>query len=202
MKSRLLSLVLCAALLSGCAALGGKTGTPAPNTAAAPQLNNIKNICQMATLKCYYHNVAKSTKDAGSGLAHWGETKRTFWIDYTGIAEIGYNANQIIMEQNNTEITLTLPPPTVTCTVDSASWNPNSYVISEDSLIKKNPITADDQNRAINKAQQDMKNAVLNNPSLLASAETQARELIENYIEQVGRLTGVEYTVYWKNAEA
>ena len=41
--------------------------------------SGIKSICELATLKCYYHNVAKSTKEKGSGLAHLGEKERKFW---------------------------------------------------------------------------------------------------------------------------
>lgn len=211
-----ISAFLCFAAVTGCSAAGlpgkteGQTSTEGFLTESkadaqknVPQLNNIRNICRLATLKCYYHNVAKSNKSAGTGLAHIGEIDRVFWIDYTGTAEIGYDINKIKMTQEGSNITITLPPPTVTCTVEPSSWNENSYIISDDSMLpfRKNPITAQNQSDAINKAQEDMRLSVLNNPSLLASAETQAHELIENYIEQIGRLTNVEYNVIWETSE-
>ena len=167
-----------------------------------PDLGRVQSICELATLECYYHNVAKSTKEPGQGLFHFGEKERPFWIEYTGIAEISYQSDLIKMEQNGNEIIITLPRPKVTCTVEPDSWNEESYVISKDRWFQKNPITADDQTRAIEKAQADMKEEVEKNPALLNTARMQAKELIANYIRQIGRMAGVEYRISWKDADA
>lgn len=45
-----------------------------------PDLMQIKNTCDLATLKCCYNNVAKRTKAPGTGLAYF--EKRVFWIEY------------------------------------------------------------------------------------------------------------------------
>ena len=37
-----------------------------------PDLGRVQSICELATLECYYHNVAKSTKEPGRGLFHFG----------------------------------------------------------------------------------------------------------------------------------
>ena len=37
-----------------------------------PALSQIRSICELATLECYYHNVEKSAKAKGTGLAHVG----------------------------------------------------------------------------------------------------------------------------------
>lgn len=166
--------------------------------APVPELGRVQSICELATLECYYHNVAKSTKEPGLGLLHFGEKERSFWIEYTGIAEISYQSDLIKMEQNGNEITITLPPPKVTCNVDSDSWSEDSYVISKDRWIQRNPITARDQTRAIEQAQADMKEEVENNPALLNAARMQAKELIGNYIQQIGRMAGVKYRISWR----
>ena len=54
-----------------------------------PDITRIRTICNLATLECYYHNVAKSTKTAGSSITDWFEKDREFWIEYTGVAKIG-----------------------------------------------------------------------------------------------------------------
>ena len=46
-----------------------------------PQASQMKSICELATMECYYHNVAKSTKTKGTGLTHVGEKERKFWIE-------------------------------------------------------------------------------------------------------------------------
>ena len=164
-----------------------------------PQISKVKSICELATVECRYHNVAKSKKEAGSGVLHWGEKERTFWIEYTGIAEIGFQAKDIEMKQEGTNITIRLPKPYVSCRVDSDSWTKDSYVISGDQWIQKNPITADDQTQAIQAAQMAMEENIRNNSSFLNTAELQAKELIENYITQIGEAAGITYTICFED---
>ena len=166
-----------------------------------PQIGKVKSICELATMECRYHNVAKSTKEAGTGVLHWGEKERTFWIEYTGIAEIGFQTKDIEMKQEGTNITIRLPKPYVSCRVDSDSWTKDSYVISGDWWIQKNPITAYDQTQAIQAAQIAMEENIRNNSSLLYTAELRAKELIENYIAQIGEAAGVTYTICFEDTE-
>ncbi len=179
---------------------GGETAariSPEEEENRAPKLSRIQGICELAVLDCYYHNVAKSVKEPGTGLRHFGEKERLFWIEYTGVAEISFQSDLIEMERHGREITITLPPPEVTCRVDPDSWNESSYVISKDQWIQKNPITAKDQIRAVEAAQEDMRKLVEENPSILENARVQARTLIDNYIDQTGRAAGVAYHVLW-----
>lgn len=169
--------------------------------ATVPQIDKVKMICELATLECRYHNVAKSVKEAGTGLSHFGEKERIFWIEYTGIAEISFKIEDLKMRQDGTNITITLPEPQVTCKIDSDSWTQDSYVISDDQWIQKNPITANDQVQAVNDAQIAMEENIRNNSSLLNTAKLQAKDLIENYIAQIGEATGVTYTVSWEEEE-
>ena len=179
---------------------GNTVNTTQPLT--MPELGRIRQICELVTVECNYHNVAKSTKSPGIGLEHFGETERTFWIEYMATAEISYDASKITMDVDGSEITITLPRPQVTCKVDPDSWNENSYVISQDQLIQKNPITAADQTKAINLAQAEMIQQIRGNSSLINTAKLQAQELIKNYIDQIGEITGVQYHITWKDAES
>lgn len=164
-----------------------------------PDLTKIKSICELATLKCYYHNIAKSVKTGGSGLMHSFEKDRKFWIEYTGVVEISYRTELIEMEQDGTNITITLPEPDIECVIDPDSWNEDSYVVVKDQLIQKNPITANDQTTAINNSIEALEADVRNNSALVATAELQAKALIENYIYQIGEATGIKYNVTWKS---
>lgn len=168
------------------------------NGTNVPQLDRVKMICELVTLECRYHNVAKSRKEPGRGLSHIGEKERVFWIEYTGIAEISFKTEDLKMSRDGTVITIVLPEPRVTCSVDSDSWTRDSYVISEDRWIQKNPITAEDQTQAVRDAQTAMEEKIRNNSSLLNAAKLQAKELIENYIAQIGEAAGVTYTVNWE----
>lgn len=166
-----------------------------------PDISRVKSICELSTLKCYYHNVAKSTKKAGTGLVHAFEKERDFWIAYTGIVEISYRTEQVKMRQDGKHITITLPEPVVTCSVDPDSWNEQSQISAKDQWLQKNPITGADVTNAMRTAQENMEADVRSNTSLLATAELQAKGLIENYINRIGQATGVSYRITWEEPE-
>ena len=43
-----------------------------------------------------------------------------------------------------------------------------------------------------------MKQTAQENTALLTNAQSRAKDLIENYIKQIGKATGVEYTIHWE----
>ena len=75
--------------------------------------------------------------------------------------------------------------------------NEDSYIQSADGLIIKNKITADDQTDAINAAQSKMAESVKSNNTLMINAQERAKDLIENYINKMGELSGIEYKINW-----
>lgn len=199
-RNHLIKAVLVAAAITLSACASGTNTTQITDT--EPTVGQIRDICELAVLRCRYHNLAKSVKAPGEGILHLGEKSRKFWIEYQGTVEISYDVSGLAVDQNGTDIEITLPEPTLTCAVVPDSWNPDSYVIEPDQWIQKNPITADDQDKAIASAQKEMEEQVRNSSTLLATAQRQAQELIENYIEQIGNLTGTQYSVTWKTEES
>jgi len=162
-----------------------------------PDITQIRSICNLATLECYYHNVAKSTKTAGSGISHVGEVDRKFWIEYTGIAKIGIDMSKVDMQIEGDTVTVFLPnAKLLSIDIEEDDLNEGSYIASADS-INSNKITAEDQTKAINNAQSTMAESVKNNPQLLLNAQSRAQDLIENYINQLGELSNTEYNIKW-----
>jgi sorbitol-specific phosphotransferase system component IIBC len=158
----------------------------------------IRSICNLATLECYYHNVAKSIKPADSGLAHIGEVDRVFWIEYTGVAKIGIDMSKVDMKIEDDCITIYIPEAKLlSISIRQEDLNEDSYITSNESWFNKNKITAEDQTTAINEAQEKMEESVKNNTALLMKAQNRAKELIENYIVQMGEITGVQYKIQW-----
>lgn len=164
-----------------------------------PEITQIRSICELATLECCYNNVAKSTKDPGTGLSHLGEKQRDFWIEYSGTAKIGIDMSELKMDITDENIiTITVPKAKIlSISVDQESYSEDSYVISSDNFIQKNPITADDQTKAISTAQEQIRSEFENNSNLMNSAQDRAQKLIDNYISQIGKATGAEYKVEW-----
>lgn len=166
-------------------------------TVETPSLDQIKNICELATLKCSYQNIAKSIKKPGTGLSHLFEKERAFWIEYQGTVEISFDISRIKMETNGTEIKITLPEPRLVTNVIPESLIEDSFIIAPDQLFQKNSITVQDQKEAVIRAQEEMVEQIREHTTLIRSAEKQAQELIENYIQQIGKLTSVEYRITW-----
>lgn len=105
----------------------------------SPDISQIRSICELATLECYYHNVAASTKEKGKGISHIGEKDREFWIEYSGVAKLGVNMSKVDMEVNGKDIVITIPKAELLGLSDY-TFSEDSY-ISEDDGINKNPIT-------------------------------------------------------------
>ena len=167
-----------------------------------PSIDQIKSICNMATLECYYHNVAESEKLADTGITHIGEKDRKFWIEYTGVAKLGIDMTKVKMDINKQKITITLPKAKIIGEpeIEETTLNDKSYISSEDGW-NSNEITAEDQTKAIDAAQDEMKNSIRSNSALLANAQNRARMLIDNYIKQLGKAVNVEYEVDYEYLE-
>ncbi|MCI7130403.1 MAG: DUF4230 domain-containing protein [Lachnospiraceae bacterium] len=176
-------------------------GKQEPVQIPEPQIEQVRSICNLATVQCYYHNVAKSEKKAEKGITHLGEKDRKFWIEYTGIANLGIDVAEVQMNVDGTEVEVTLPEAKLlNISIDRETLNEASYISSADGL-NKNEITADDQTEAIHLAQQKMEETVSSNTTLLLNAQNRAKKLIENYIVQLGEATGVEYHITWIYSE-
>ena len=186
-------------ILFGIAILTTIMMTACSKPTVEPEISQIRNICNLATLECYFHNVAKSEKTAGTGITHLGEVNRSFWIEYTGTVKLGIDLNKIDMNVTENKVEITLPQAEVLGTnIDTPTLNENSYIISQDSFFNKNKITAEEQITAIDEAQKKMEKTVSENTALLTSAQNRAKALIENYITQLGEAAGQTYTIVWK----
>ena len=187
------SIILLLTIISAFASCGKSVEMPAKE----PDINQIRSICNLATLECYYHNVAKSEKKAGTGFTHIGEKDRQFWIEYTGIAKIGIDMSEVQISLNDTNVKIFVPEAKLlSITISDKDLNENSYISSDDN-VNKNPITANDQSKAIAKAQKGMEQSVIENKTLMLSAQTRAKDLIESYVLKLGSLSDITYNIEW-----
>lgn len=96
-------------------------------------------------------------------------------------------------------IIVTIPPATVLgIKVDESSLDENSIIVSKDAFLNKNPIEAEDQTAAIKAAQATMLSSAQENTTLLLSAQSRAKELIEVYINQISEYSGIPYEIVWE----
>ena len=116
-------------------------------------ITQMQTICELATLKCYYHNVAKLTKEKE---VLWWDTSAELWIEYSGIVKLGVDIANLDMQVDGDQVTITMPKAEVlSCQVDQMSLNEDSYYTTREGLGAEK-INADDQTEAIKTAQENM----------------------------------------------
>ena len=169
------TVVLC---LTGC---GKETQTA--------DFSGVTSVCELATLKCYYHNVAKAETEASGIFAKWLKTGyKKIWTEYSGIIEYGIDISQVTVSEpdKNGVVTVTMPDAQV-LNVD----------VDEDSLGTPltdtgflTSVTTEEKTTTLAGAQEAMEQQAKENTEMLSQAKARAKTLIEE-----------EYTVEWKDAE-
>lgn len=181
-----LVLCMCLLLLSGC------------TKEEKPNFSSINTICELATLECYYHNVAKYEKDPDIDfIIRIGDKKA--WIEYSGIVKIGIDANKVSVSDPNSSgvVTVTIPKAKV-LSVDFDVDSINEDLISNGTLAS---ITTEEKTEAIAEAQKDMEETVKANTVLLQQGQQRAKNVIERFVQNVGAQMGKTYTVKWQEVD-
>lgn len=190
MRKKIVSMVLAAVMCLTCISCGQKE----QKMVEEPKVSQVKAICELAVMDCYYHNVAKYFEEDASGIWLWKKDKK-FWIEYSGVVRIGIDASQVQMEVKDKQVEITMPKAKVmNCTVDAATLNTDSFIVASDSA----KVEAEDQTKAFREAQKNMEEEASGDSALLAAAQQRAQNLLEEYVKNVGSVTGTEYTITWK----
>ena len=155
----------------------------------------ISSVCELATLKCYYHNVAKSETEA-SGLFKWlGKGYKKIWTEYSGIVELGIDVSKMSVEKPTADgvVKVTIPDAEIlSVDLDEDSM---SEPLTDTGFMTK--ITKEEETEALAEAQNHMEETAKENGNLLNQAKERAKSLIEGYVKNVGEQIGKEYTVEW-----
>lgn len=180
------TVVLC---LTGC---GKETQTA--------DFSGVTSVCELATLKCYYHNVAKAETEASGIFAKWLKTGyKKIWTEYSGIIEYGIDISQVTVSEpdKNGVVTVTMPDAQVlNVDVDDDSLG---TPLTDTGFLTS--VTTEEKTTTLAGAQEAMEQQAKENTEMLSQAKARAKTLIEEYIKNVGESIGEEYTVEWKDAE-
>ena len=184
--------ILC--LLLSAAVLTSSCGKEVKNKGTMePEVSRMKSICELATMDCYYHNVAKYKEDDADGILWWKKDKN-FWIEYAGVVTIGIDASLVNIDVTDDQVTVTMPPAKVLdCKVDEKTLSEDSFIIAKDSA----DIMAEDQTEAFKVAQSNMEKSASEDSALLANAQQRAQKLIEDYVNNIGDIIGKQYKIKW-----
>ncbi|MGM9927956.1 MAG: DUF4230 domain-containing protein [Bacillus sp. (in: firmicutes)] len=158
-----------------------------------PQTSQMKSICELATMDCYYHNVAKYFKEDVSGSLWW-KKDRKFWVEYAGVVTVGIDTSLVNIEVDDENVTITIPPAKVLgCKVDEATLNDDSFIIAKNSA----KVEAKHQSEAFMEAQSIMQEEASSDTVLLKDAQQKAQKLLEDYVKNIGNCEGKTYKIKW-----
>ncbi len=152
----------------------------------------VNKICELATLRCYYHDVAEYERQA-RGVFNHGYKK--FWIKYDGIVEIGIDIGQVQVNQPDKKGNVRIYVPETKILNITANPESMSEMIEDTGIFTK--ITAAEQAEAFSEAQTTMKSNAEQDSNILMQAYNNAKELLEQYIVKVWEQTGEHYVVEW-----
>ncbi len=159
----------------------------------------VDKICELATLKCYYHDVAEYEKQA-EGLFKYRPFKygyKKVWIEYDGIVEVGIDVNEVQVSEPDRKGVVSIYIPDAKVLNVSADKDTMSEPLIDKGIFTT--ITAEDKNKAFADAQATMQKNAESDRSILVQAKNNAKELLEQYIINVGEQMGRKYTVEWRN---
>lgn len=182
--------LLIAMLVMSCTACG-KTSEEALHT--EPDVVQMQEICELATMKCFYRNVAKVFQEDAEGFLWWKKDLK-FWIEYSGEVIMGIDAQQLKVEIANDVVEITLPEAKVLgCKVNKESLSKASYIVDK----KSADVNWQQEIQAFDKAQKDLEETAARETALLASARQRAKHLLEEYVTNIGNAVGKDYKIRW-----
>ena len=159
----------------------------------APETSQMKSICELAVMECYYHNVAKYKEENATGILWW-EKDRHFWMEYAGVVTIGVDTSLMNIDVEGENVTITIPPAKVLgCKVDETTLTEDSFIVAQNSA----KVEAEHQTEAFKSAKDKLESEAKSNFTLLAAAQQRVQKLLEDYVNNIGNSVGKTYKIKW-----
>ena len=161
------------------------------------EFSSINRICELATLRCYFHNVGERQVDPDRifqyGLFKYGYKK--FWIEYSGIVTVGIDGNKVIIEQPDENGVVRVFVPEAEVLDIDADYESMGEPITETGMFTS--ITSEEQATLFSEEQKNMKEKIAQDTATLNQARYNAKIILENYVKNIGNLIGKRLTVEW-----
>lgn len=161
------------------------------------EFSAIDKICELATLRCYYHDVAEYEKQP-DGLFKYGFFQygyKKLWMEYDGIIEVGIDIGEVQVNQPDEQGVVRIYVPKAKILGIDVDENSMSDPIEDTGVFTT--ISAEEKAKAFSEAQTNMKENAEADSSILVQAQNNAKELLKHYVINVGEQIGQQYTVEW-----
>ena len=204
-SSSILAGIICLFIVVGILAFPSAQKTSIPERFS--EYSSVISICELATLKSFYHNVAMYEKEPDGSekfvndVLLWpfgGYSKvgyKQFWLEYSGIVETGIDASQIQIHEPNAQAVVEVFIPDAKVISVYADESTLTEPLSENGWFTT--ISGKEKAEAFASAQTAMRQEAENDQTLLKRAKENAKILLERYIINIGKELGTTYSVVW-----
>lgn len=161
------------------------------------EFSAVDKICELATLRCYYHDVAEYKKTP-DGLFKYGLFKygyKKLWMEYDGIVEVGIDVGEVRVAEPDEDGVVEIYVPQAKIINVGATEESMTEPITETGAFTT--ITTEEKATAFSEAQTTMKTNAESDNSILNQAHNNAKALLKQYVINVGKQIGEDYTVKW-----
>lgn len=187
-------LIYVATALCGCGTKQSIEMAAEPETEFNISENQLQSICRLATLKCYFNNVAEA-KLEGTFL----QKESKLWIEYSSTVDMGVDFSKVRLEEDGNTLIIYMPEAEVV-NVSDPQIGENSYYYSQQNLFSAK-LTAEKESEAFAEAQKNVRETASESKTLLQAAKMRAQVLVENYIHQMDELAGTSHKIVWRTAD-
>lgn len=166
------------------------------NETLSENIKKLELTGNLVTYEAYFHNVLETTKDSDSIF----KKDRKLFAEYTGTIKLGIDLSKVKIDVQGDTINALIPKAKIIGepNVDESDFKKEKFIESEDGFLIKNPITGDDISKAFDDAQSEMKKSAENDEQLLSTAQTRAKIIIEESINQFAGISSKDYTINWE----
>ncbi len=166
------------------------------NETLSENIKKLELTGNLVTYEAYFHNVLETTKDSNSIF----KKDRKLFAEYTGTIKLGIDLSKVKIDVQGDTINVLIPKAKIIGepNVDESDFKKEKFIESEDGFLIKNPITGDDISKAFDDAQSEMKKSAESDEQLLSTAQTRAKIIIEESINQFAGLSSKDYTINWE----
>ena len=151
---------------------------------------DIDVIGELTTLECRYHNVSVHDQEGG----FMGVGRKYVWFEYDVIVDVGVDIKEVKMEKPTDDgvVRIYLPPAKIL----GAKEDKSTILKPVCDLGAFTKLTADEERQIINEGVQRLKDDA-KTQDVIFHAYSSAKDVLEQYVKNIGMLFGENYTVEW-----
>lgn len=149
-------------------------------------------VGELTTLQCRYHNVSVHKEGGALGIG-----KQYVWFEYDVIVDVGIDIKQVKIEGPSDEgvIRIYFPP------IEILEAKPDMGTIKKPvhDVAWGADLTTGEEYKIINDGTEKLKTDA-KTKEIITQAQESAKEVLEQYVMNVGKLVGEDYRVEWIKA--